>query len=288
MAVTVIEAMQSQSVSTSSGESTGARTFHVWDDASPLTEPGSVAALFGTNGLPIYGDSFPGITDVNLIASDQSIKRLDGHIDTWRVDWVYKEAPLSPLQQKDPLDVGYVEVSGDVRGEFVDVWRAMPASAIASLTSSGGPYPSGSPTVPFQTDIGGSPIDVAGEPVSALVRQAEVEFGVTMDSVPNVGFFGAFVGRRNSVSFNGAAVGKVLFVGAAVRRIGPWKWSIGLRFIADEHFHMRQAPKVNPDGTVQTGTYVNNGIHANKVYFVQPYPDFANFYALSPYLTGVV
>lgn len=287
MALTVIEAMQSRSVSTSSGESSGSRAFHVWDDAAPLTEPGQVAAYFGTNGLPIYGDVFPNL-DVNLIASDVSIKRLDGHIDTWRVEWVYKEAPLSPLQQKDPLDVGYVEVSGDARGEFVDVWRAVPASSIASMATLGGPYAFGTPVVPFQTDIGGSPIDVAGEPVSALVRQAEVEFGVTMDYVPNMGFFGAFVGRRNSVAFNGAGIGKVLFVGANTRRIGPWKWSVGLRFLADENYHMRQAPRLNPDGSPQLGSYVNGGIHSSYVYFVQPYPDFANFYALSPYLTGVV
>ncbi len=287
MAVTVIETIESRPVRNSSGAWSGTRAFHVWDDAAPIYTPAGVAAYFGTNGLPIYRDPFPDVA-VTMLATNPTIARVQGHTDTWLVVWDYTEGALTPVQPKEPHDVGYIEFSADTTAEFVDTWRAMTASEIGTLAALGGTYAFGTPAASFNTDIGGDPIDVAGRPVSSLVRQASVEFGITMDSVPNLGFFASFVGRRNSVTFNGATKGKVVFLGHSVRRIEQRKYSLGLRFLADEAYHMRQAPRVNPDGSPQLASYVNGGIHCDDVYFVQPYPDFANFYALSPYLSGVV
>lgn len=285
MALTVYEAIDSRPLQLQSGEWTASRTFHVWDDAAPIANTIACYALLGTGGLPIYGDQFPDAV-APLIATSPDIRRREGHTDTYVVTWTYTQAPISPLQAKEPNDVGYVEFSADVRGEFVDAWRAISPTTMATLV--GGTYANGTPATSFDDDIGGTAIDVAGEPKSVLVRQAEVEFGVTQEDVPSLGWQAAFVGRRNNVEFNGAAVGKVLFLGASVNRIAARKYRIGYRFLVDEWYHMRQAPFVNPDGSVALGAYVNNGIHAGGVYFVQPYPDFANFYALSPYFTGVV
>lgn len=286
MALSVIEQVGSRPVQNDSGSWSGTRSFVVYNDSSPLTTPADVTDQFGTGGLPTFRDLFPDAA-IPLLAVSPSVTALAGHTDTWSVVWRYVEMQLSPVQQRQSNDVGYVDISGDARGEFVDTWRVLTDSQIASLTASGGNYAYGTPAGSFQHDIGGTSIDVAGEPVSRLVRMSEVQLSVVANEPIKFADLESFVGRRNSATFWGASKGKLLFLGASQRRIEEYKWSIGFRFLHDQQFHMRQAPQVNPDGEPVLGSYVNGGVHAQYVYFVQPYPEFANFYTLSPYLTGI-
>jgi len=285
MALTVVEQAESRPIQNNDGKYTGSRVFIVYDDASPLTTPADVSNVLGTGGLPYFLDQHPDAS-IPLLATGHSLRRLSGHIDTWEVTWNYSEMAVTPVQNLLPNDVGYVDISGESRAEFVDTWRVLTDSQIAALVA-GAAYPNGTPASSFNDDIGGTPIDVAGEPVSRLVRMSEVQLSVVTSAPFGFGSLEFYVGRRNSVEFFGGAVGTVLFLGASQRRIDFNKWSIGLRFLRDQQYHMRQAPKVNPDGSPMLASYVNGGIHADDVYFVQPYPELANFFSLAPELAVI-
>lgn len=284
MAVTVIESIESRAIATRDGLTTARRSFHVYDDVTAIDEPVKIYQLFGSNGLPNYGDQFPQ-AQIALRATSVSVDRLEGQNDAWRVDWEYTEQSYGQLQQKQPQEIGYVDVSGELSGETVDCWRTLTTAEISALVAVGSTYPLGTP-LPSQWDIGGRAVDIAGEPLTKLLRQISITYAVTVSSPPNMLTYGPFVGKRNIATFSNLGPGRVLYLGASVSRTSINRWSISHKFLADEWLHMRQVPLRNPDGSVVLNPSAPGGVRAQTVMFAQPFPELADFFQISPFLIG--
>lgn len=277
MSVQILEQLGSREVSKSGGRLTARRSFHVWEDSgAALSTPGSVVVLFGTGGLPSYGQEFP--ESPNLKARDYRLSRVDGHADLWLVEWDYVEGELPLLPQ--PSEIGYVEVTARIIGTHVAAWRALSTDELQDLTKNGGKYEYGKNN-PTREDIGGFSIDAAGEPTQDIVRQIELQVTEIQAGIPDLAAYLPFVWRRNNVSFLGAPIGQVLYVGANVTRIDVAKFQWTHTFVLDRWWHMRQQCAKWPDGKIPTKGPVFAKV-AESVFFVQPFPSFANFFAMSP------
>jgi hypothetical protein len=124
----VIEFLESRSIQTSGGRGTGTRVFHVTGTTSVRTVH-NLLGKAGDNGveMPKVGDAHPDFP--GLRARDFSVSLVAGHNDTWRVDWTYEvisrgfpQYPTTVIT-KLPNEVGYLELSSEIRAEFVLAWR---------------------------------------------------------------------------------------------------------------------------------------------------------------------
>lgn len=266
MAVTIIELQETRGLSETAGKVTASRRFVVFDDSSPLATPSDVRANFGTAPLPTIGELFPGETAIYAISYD--IKHIANSRNQWEVEFRYENTEPG---DKQPNEEGYVEYSLDYQAEFREFWRAKPNLTIPQF---------GTPT---QTDIGGTPIDAAGIPRSVQVKMSTVQItetvlGSTISDRTEV--IRLLRGRRNNTIFLGAPIGQVLYIGASARRISIDKFQITHRFAQDEYSHLIQTALRNPEGEVITQN-VNGAWRAKDVLFIQPFPDFGDFNALS-------
>jgi hypothetical protein len=279
VSVKVHERLESRDVSRIGGKLTARRQFHVFDDATPLATPGSVIVLFGSNGLPYYGEEFP--ESPNLRARDYRLSLVAGHRDLWAVEWEYSEAELATFPQRQPGEVGYTEVTARTIANFVDAWRVLSKPDIANKTKAGGDNQYGAGST---VDIGGTPIDAAGEPLQDVVRQIEIQITEVVGGVSSFAPYLEFVWRRNNSTFLGAQIGQLLYLGAQINRIDVAKYQFTHTFLLDRWWHMRQRATKWSDGRTPLMD-VNGRKHAESVTFVQPFPDYANFFAMSPNFT---
>lgn len=152
--------------------------------------------------------------------------------------------------------------SADIGGEYIDVWRA----GTPSLQG-------GSPSL--STDIGGTKVDSAGEPVSQFRVRSNVQITRVLASAPFSSIWGA-IGTRNNGSFEGATAGTLLFTGAKVATIEGCMYEVTYNFVSDEWYHMVQRPRREADGKVE----LNSDKQAAFVAFFQPFPSTSNFSTL--------
>lgn len=265
MAKVVNERKDSRRYSKTNGRISAARTFRVYDDSTPITNPSEIEALMGSS-MPEVGDEFPGV--IGVFAIGYSITHIDQTTGMWDVEFTYENTEPGSSQ---PEEVGYVEVTIDVGAEFRDMWRAQPGLRT---------FPLGKPDL---LDILGTSIDSAGEPVSVLVRMSTLvitETVATKDIPAVLARSRAARGRRNSAVFQGAEAGKVLYLGATINRVALDKFSVQHKFNEDEYFHMLQKP--SRDQNYEVYKVLKNGQYrAQQVLFVQPFPKLYDFNALS-------
>jgi hypothetical protein len=264
MAVEYIELQETRGFSDNGGKKSASRTFHVWDDASPITSPSGVRATFGSS-LPDIGDLFPDETVVYAIS--YSIRFVAESRNVWEVTFNYENTePGGKLPQEE----GYVQITIDYRSEFRDLWRLSP-----TIPSNG---------TQNNNDCGGTSIDSAGVPLSVLVRMSDITITETVSaaSFPARSLaIRAARGRRNLTVFQGAPIGQVLYTGANASRVGLEKFSITHKFAQDEFSHMLQRAKRNQTGEVIYGPDAQQNQRATVVTLIQPFPGFADFNLLS-------
>jgi hypothetical protein len=263
---TIIEDKQTRALNYATGRFTATRRFHVYDDAAPITDPAGVRALFGTGGLPQIGDLFPSETDI--YATSFSIDLVPETRNVWSVLWNYESTEPTQYQ---PQEVGYTEFTIDYKTEFRDFWRAKPTLTIPTNGT------------PNNNDINGTPIDAAGVPRSVLVHLSTIDITETVASatVPERSVtVRAARGTRNSASFYGAPKGQVLYMGAQARRISLDKYQISHRFAQDEYYHLIQVAQRNQEGEPNLER-INGILRAKPVMWIQPFPDFTDFNAIS-------
>lgn len=285
---TVLELLESRAVAKKSRKLTATRSFHVYDSVTPITSPATIATLFGTLGLPIYGEEFP--DSPNLLARDYDFALVSGHTDLWLVRWEYSESEFGgSLPEKEPGQPGYVEVSATISAERVQAWRSLTYNEIASLTSFAGGYPNGNTTT--SPNIGGEYIDIGGEPLQDIVRQVEIVVTEVRVGIPNLLFLLPYTWSRNSTQFLGAPVGQLLYVGANVNRIDVNLFQFQHKFILDRWYHMRQMAITDAEGRpIQQsfGSPPDVVQRASKVIFVQGFPTMRDFFQMSPNFRGNV
>ena len=279
---TITELLESRQSATTGGRNTGFRSFVVYDTASPITTDIAVRLLFGTGGLPQKGEQYPDAVSP-FVAADVSVDRYEGQSDVWKVTWTYKDGTVGggTNETRQPNDPGYIDVAITPSVEFDDVWRSLTNAEITALVATAG-YFNGTP-LPTDNDIGGTKIDVAGEPLSGPLRK-KVMLSVTetMDFVPAVNFLMGYVGRRNSTPFKGGAIGSIVYAAPSIRRIDLNRWAVTHNFISDNYYHLLQMPFRNPDGSVA----LDSDGHAAYVWYRQPFPDLIDFYTISSYFTS--
>lgn len=155
-------------------------------------------------------------------------------------------------------------VSGEIVGEFMDVWRAG-----STLELQGG---NPSPTL----DISGTKIDSGGEPMSVGVRKANITILNIRNGSLDTSAIWSNLGKRNSVSFEGFDAGTLLFTGARLNPAGRNRYEFQFNFVYDQFMHMKQRPLREQDGKIR----LNTDKQAAFVSFYQPFPGTDSFSSL--------
>jgi hypothetical protein len=273
MAAQAIELQETRDSSESAGKVTASRKFAIWDEGgSQIATPAEVRAVFGTTAgstaVPDIGDLFPGETDI--YATSYSIQHEPASRGVWTVTFNYENTEPGPLQPQEP---GYSQFSFDWSSEFRDVWRVNPGLTVPN---------NGNAT--NNSLAGGQPIDVAGEPMSVLRYFATLEITETvllgtLDA--RAALIMSLRGTRNAAVFRGGAVGTVIYKGAKASRIGLDKVSITHSFAQDDWYHMIQFPQKGADGRVVLEQVQPGIMHAQTVFWRQPFPLLSDFNLLS-------
>ena len=266
-----IESIDSRAIQTSGGRGSGTRVFHV----SGYDSAASVFAALGTadgngNVLPRKGDQHPDFP--GLCAKDFSLSRVRGQTDLWQLTWTYEvisrnfiNAPEQPVPQVLPNEVSYVEISAEIRAEFFLAYRFDPTIPELGLPD-------------FNVDIGGEPIDMAGNPTSLERNIQEMTITETVN-VLNLDAYRFARFKRNQIDFFGSPAGTLLYRGASVRRIGVDVYQVAHSFIEDEFMHLQQQPLIEPPD--MTPKLAEDGAFAQTVFFVQPFNRTTDFNTIS-------
>lgn len=295
MAYRFVESIESRDLGYDQGKQFGSRWFRVFNDTtgggSTLSTPEQVTALYGsTDGygttLPAYGHQYPSVP--GLVALSPRTRREPGHNDLWIVEWAYRQLDWTPLD-KQPNEVGYVARNASGRGEPRDLWQSLSYADIASLVSSSGHYPYGTPdATPGAVVSSMQPaIDVAGVPTTVPWKVVDVTLAETVNTYPSMGYLAQFLNRRNNVEVFGAQKGMVLYTSWDVSEIDMKLWRVTHHFSIDQICHLLQAPDRTNDGSVLLAA-PSTISHATNVRMVQPFPDFADFRAISVNIAGAL
>jgi hypothetical protein len=261
MAQTVYEQLQSRNLSVSGGKVTGSRVFHVWDEFAAITSPAAIE--FGANGMPAKGDLFP--EESNVYAITYAVDPLGDGANTWKVTWQYGRNTLSAN------DTGYVERTVNTQAVFRDVYRVNVPNGYNGNGSNG-------------ANIGGTSVDSGGNPTSLLslvITIGLVETVLEPTVSGRLQTIATMIGKRNNSQFEGFATGTLLYKGANSSRVGTGLFSISHEFEFRNDFHMVQQPRRTSQGDVMIGFTPTLGFVAAHVFFVQPFPETANFNLLS-------
>ena len=266
----ILEKLSSRSIQSNGGKGSGKREFFAQGYASPAEVFATIGTTVGSVAVPDKGDPYPGLP--GLIAKDFAIAPVPGQNDLYSMTWNYEMMSISFLSAPEvtpsdslPNELGYVELSSEIRTEFQLAWRSEPTKP----GDNGVPDP--------DKDIGGQPIDADGNPTSIMRRKQELVLTETVNEV-NFGLISKIAFRRNNKPFLGAAPGRVLYRGASVRRTGVQLFTIAHSFVDDQYFHCEQQPDIDQNGKSIDS---NSDAHADHVVYIQPFPLFADFNALS-------
>lgn len=287
--IVIQEQTGSRTYSYDTGKVTASRTFFVWDTAnttfgsSGLQSPYDIKLLFGTSStgvpfvtgqeewvLPDMGDLFP--DETGIYAQSYNITREAG-ADHWTVVWTYKNTEVTTGPQ--PNEPGYVEWTLDISASFVDTWVLEPRYPTNGTVST---------TEGANIIAGGTQIDIEGVPVSAMRLTTDILISETVESTggPPAIYANARVarGRRNNAAWYGIEIGKAVYIGCNVRRVGVNLYTVQHRIQEASDFHLIQYPDRDSTGKIPTEPK-NGKDRAKLVYWRQPFPTFANFDAIS-------
>ena len=165
-------------------------------------------------------------------------------------------------------DAEFTATESSVAPQVVDAWRSGAAVA-ANLDA------------PGDGDIGGTKVDVGGEPISAIQSQQTLSVTNVTSASPDMAIIRGLVGKRNNALWLGAAVGYVVFRGASARRIALERWETSYEFVFDSSAHLRQAVGRDVDGKPILDAAVANVTHATLVMWRQPFPATGDFTTLN-------
>lgn len=182
----VYELMESRSASTNAGKSTASRSFVVWDDANPIEKPSEI--ILGSNGLPGYGDLFPGSSSLYL--TSYTIEHISDSSKTWKVVFQYDTGDPTGITS-NPSEPGYLQISMEYTVVPRELYRRDPGLLLQT----------GNPT---DQDIGGVACDSGGVPLTIFVplHTMILEETVSSTSISNrTAAIRSAVGTRNSSGF---------------------------------------------------------------------------------------
>lgn len=274
MTVTIKERKTSRTTSRrDDGTFESQRVFFIAGDSStPVTTPSLALSYLAAEDPdtlsfpPQVGERHP--EDPRLTARTWTIDPDEeaGADGAWIITWFYRSDELVPDGGGAP---GFNEarISAEVEVFFIDAWRLAPDGV-----------PGGPTGVPSRlTDIKGTPLDSAGEPVSIPTRNMTIAVTVRQRPPLNLPLWSYLTGRRNAQRFSigGFAfdAGKLLYRGASINHVGTNDFEVTHNFVADENYHLRQMAANEADGRpkINESESGNTDWKAKHVFWVQPF-----------------
>ena len=246
------------------------------EDGSTPEYPVDFTGIFTATGME-YNQELedePGLylTTYNVNSSDEGTFQ-------WDVEAVYK--PDQVINDGGGETGGqFDQINSDIEVLFLDTWRVGPFS---NEQPPGGDNYDGA--IKDSDDIGGDPVDVAGEPVTRFVTTQSTEITRRFSYFPSFELTVArfLAGTRNRDTFMGVPPGFMLFEGANLSREGSNTYTMRYRFTYDPIKHQRQVPKRHANGDVVTeevGSGSSSTTVAKTVIWRQPFPQEAMFAVL--------
>jgi hypothetical protein len=277
MAIT--ELTTSRRIAYGSGQPVGVREYHV----HPYPTEADVLALFAAGQLPNKLDAWPSAgyftPAVDLRAFDYEIVRDPNVQEAWTVRITYREQGPDPLTPRlTPNEAGYISMRTSIEAQFEDAWRQWKSTddlngvSIPKLDDFFRPlYPIGT----LDSDIGGIPIDVAGNPTSVMKHVQRIQLELVSPFRPSANIYRTYLGTRNLSTFLDCPRGTIVFTGVEGAISSPGKWSLTFNFDVDFFYHLKQVPKRHPNGSVVLDVADGEDAapaHAKVVSWVQPFP----------------
>jgi len=242
---------------TEANDSKTARVSLLITSVSPTTAAGARTQL--TSGGYTLGASYSGGISAGAKLSNLTYNPVE---DSGGATWTATATYTDDAQSETSAD--FTKIESSTRVEAVDIWRT------------GATLPAYPQTPGLTTDIGGTGVDAAGVPVSALVVQQELTYTVRMNFTnANQTTVNSMIGTRNNATFLGGNAGFVLFTGVRRSRIAVDLYEVTYTFVWDAAAHLRQVPKRTADGDAEL-----SGGYAVEVYARQPFPGVSNFSGL--------
>jgi hypothetical protein len=171
-------------------------------------------------------------------------------------------------------DEVFTAVTTGVRGIFMDAFRNFPVPPFVDLGNCSG-------CSGISGDIGGTPIDIAGKPVSLSIFQQTVDVRSPFANQPDFDRIRTLTNQRNDSVWMGFPRGVLLYLGAQATASSGNIWTTTHKFAADPIYHARQIARRDSDGKVLQKKF--EGVEytqAKEVYWVQKFPKLGNFYDL--------
>ena len=285
MSIVLVWSQVTRTATFDKGRWVGSHQYIVYDSTGQ-----SITITDIANGASAY-QTFGGGAETTFAAyltfTSQTLTPIPDAADKqWSVSMVFESlmgdgsAP-TVVDVKSENRVGFTAIECNIQESAVDIWRTG-----ATVPTNG---------AQDDVNIGGTPVDSAGEPISLLLPITTISIRNVIDGRPQYATILAIAGKRNSASFTfGAsgntftcALGTLVFTGAHTSRIGPNTYEINYQFSYDPTlYHMRQSPMRDLNGVMTSRTTptspvsVTNKETATTVWFRQPFPSLTAFSAL--------
>ena len=244
------------------------------DDGETPDYPVDFTAIFNATGMAYNQelDEEPGLylTTYNVNSSDEGTFQ-------WDVEAVYK--PDQVINDGGGETGGqFDQINSDIEVLFLDTWRVGPFENEHPAEADDG-------AIKDSDNIGGKPVDVAGEPVTRFITTQSTEITRRFSYFPSFELTVArfLAGTRNRDTFMGVPPGFMLFEGANLSREGSNTYTMRYRFTYDPIKHQRQVPKRYPNGEVvkkEVGSGSDKSTVAKTVVWRQPFPQETMFAVL--------
>jgi hypothetical protein len=203
---------------------------------------------------------------------------MPGALKTWMVtaNW----SSLMEFQYNSTVPEPWTRVTRTSSMRQMPIWRvdaAIPAEPYTFPPSASG------------GDIGGTKVDVQGQPANRFVQQMQIicEFhydrtftlGPDDEIAPEPGpYFSGWLGTRNSETFLGYEPGQILCNGISISPVNDQIYIMQFKFLFDwmSFFEQRPAPNTGGASFLAAAASTFLGVpynQASKIAWYQPYPD---------------
>ena len=276
---------QSRSATYDRGKWSGSQNYLVRDDADASINVYTIASGASTYEVFGAGDDTTMATYMRFVSATYTPVS-DGMDRIWSAVFTFESTMgdgvnVVTADVKTETEVGFTSIETNIREEAIDIWRT------GTTVPSGGTQ--------NDNNIGGTPADSAGEPISFLLPIVSISIRNVIYGRPQYATIMAVAGKRNSAAFTfGAtgntftcATGTLVFTGASTSRTGPNVYEINYQFNYDPTlYHMRQIAMRDLKGvktsrpTPGSPVSASNKETAETVWWRQPFPDTTAFSAL--------
>ena len=240
------------------------------------------ASETGANGayIPKVQERYVGC-DANasfLVCESVDWRVMPGALKTWMVtaNW----SSLMEFQYNETIPEPWTRVTRTSSMRQMPIWRVDAAIPEEPYTF---------PPTAAGDDIGGTKVDIQGQPANRFVQQMQIicEFhydrtftlGQDEEISPEPGpYFSGWLGTRNSETFLGYEPGQILCNGISVSPVNDQIYIMQFKFLFDwmSFFEQRPAPNTGGASFLAAAASTFLGVpynQASKIAWYQPYPD---------------